>query len=248
MATSRTRIGHMCSARALQVLVCMGLILFVAAACGQTEEVFQPSYDPAECEFTPPRGQTVECGYLTVPEDRDGSDGTTIRLQVAVFKSASENPAPDPIVFLEGGPGGSSLEFISLRFNRRVAPFLEDRDIVIFDQRGVGISEPALDCPEIVEMVYSSLAEDLSTEAWASRSTEAARRCRDNLEGQGVSLDAYTSASNAADLNDLRQALGYREWNLAGSLVRHQACPDGHARFSPGHSQRDSRLHVPSPG
>jgi pimeloyl-ACP methyl ester carboxylesterase len=33
---------------------------------------------------------------------------------------------------------------------------------------------------------------------------------------EGVNLAAYTSASNAADVNDLRLALGYSEWNLSG--------------------------------
>jgi pimeloyl-ACP methyl ester carboxylesterase len=37
------------------------------------------------------------------------------------------------------------------------------------------------------------------------------------LVGEGIDLTAYTSAANAADVDDLRQALGYSEWNLYGS-------------------------------
>ena len=206
----------MCSTPVVKALVCMSLLLVVAAACGQTEPSVKPSYEVAECKFTPPRGRNVECGYLTVPEDRSNSGGATIRLHVAVFKSASENPAADPIVYLEGGPGGSTLELISLTFNSFFAPLQRDRDLILFDQRGVGVSEPVLDCPEAVEAVYDSLGKDLSTEAWASRNTESACLCRDSLTDSGVNLSAYTSAENAADLNDLRQALGYQEWNLLG--------------------------------
>src|SRR4051812_21266805 len=54
-------------------------------------------------------GPNYTCGYLTVPEDRDKPDGRTIRLAVARVKAASATPPPDPIVYLEGGPGLSAL-------------------------------------------------------------------------------------------------------------------------------------------
>lgn len=38
--------------------------------------------------------------------------------------------------------------------------------------------------------------------------------CRQRLARQGIDLRAYDSAADAADLNDLRIALGYRRWNL----------------------------------
>jgi pimeloyl-ACP methyl ester carboxylesterase len=36
------------------------------------------------------------------------------------------------------------------------------------------------------------------------------------LEQEGINLSAYTNAANAADINDLRVALGYKEWNIYG--------------------------------
>jgi len=170
----------------------------------------------AQCQFEIPPGQTVDCDYLTVPEDRSQPDGPTIRLHVAIFRSHSDNPAPDPIVYLEGGPGGNALEIASLTFNRRFAPFLANRDFIIFDQRGVGYSEPALDCQELIDLTYETLAQDLSPEEILALSTEAIRSCRDRLVSEGVNLAAYNSAESAADLNDLRLALGYEEWNLYG--------------------------------
>ena len=173
-------------------------------------------FESAQCQFEIHPGQTVDCGYLTVPEDRSQPDGPTIRLHVAIFRSHSDNPAPDPIVYLEGGPGGQALEAASLVFNRRFAPFLADRDLIMFDQRGVGYSEPALDCQELIDLTYETLAQDLSPEEILALSTEAIRSCRDRLVSEGVNLAAYNSAESAADLNDLRLALGYEEWNLYG--------------------------------
>src|SRR5690349_9652543 len=70
----------------------------------------KPDYQQAECKFNKPAGVTVTCGYLTVPEDRAKAEGKTIKLHVAVFKSKNPNPQPDPVVYLEGGPGGHALD------------------------------------------------------------------------------------------------------------------------------------------
>jgi hypothetical protein len=50
----------------------------------------------------------VECGYLTVPENRAVPGGRTIRLPVFRATATSPDPAPDPLVYLTGGPGASS--------------------------------------------------------------------------------------------------------------------------------------------
>jgi pimeloyl-ACP methyl ester carboxylesterase len=180
------------------------------------QNVVVPAFEPSECDFDIPSGQNVTCGFLTVPEDRGQPDGPTIRLHVAIFASRSANPAPDPVVYLDGGPGGKTLATISLSFNDRFDPFLEDRDFIVLDQRGIGYSEPALDCPELTDLAYDLIDEDLPLEEEAARTVEAFRVCHDRLTEEGANLSAYSSVENAADLNDLRQALGYDEWNLYG--------------------------------
>ena len=184
------------------------------------EEVSAPagmaSFIRASCRFRAPSGQGVDCGYLRVPEDRSQPDGPTIRLHVAIFRTQSESSAPDPIVLLSGGPGENALELVDLTFDRIIAPFLVDRDFIMFDQRGAGLSEPALDCQEVIEFAYRVLDQDLSVEELLSLRTGAVSACRDRLVGEGVNLAAYTSAENAADVRDLRLALDYEEWNLLG--------------------------------
>jgi len=187
-----------------------------------TLEVFEwpVKFESAPVLFEVPYGKTVECGYLTVPEDRSQLGGPTIRLYVAIFKSISMNPAPDPVVYIAGGPGEKAVESVALTFNERFAHFLVGRDgivgrdFIVFDQRGTGYSEPALDCPEVVELAYEFLPLDLTPEESTVMSTEAICDCRDRLVSEGVNLTAYNSTESAADLNDLRLALGYEEWNL----------------------------------
>jgi pimeloyl-ACP methyl ester carboxylesterase len=196
------------------------VVVLVASAlvgCGKVEEpAYQPHFEPAECQFEIPAGQTVECGYLTVPEDRSHPEGPTIRLHVAIFRSHSNNLTPNPVVYLAGGPGEQALETMPLLFNLRFAPFLANRDFIVFDQRGTGYSEPALDCPEFTDLAYATLDRDLSPEETVALGTEAICSCHDRLVSEGVNLAAYNSAESAADLNDLRLTLGYEEWNLVG--------------------------------
>jgi pimeloyl-ACP methyl ester carboxylesterase len=193
-----------------------------------------PKYEQADCKFETPSSVEVVCGYLTVPEDRSAPTGKQIRLHVAVFKSTSPNPATDPVVYLEGGPGGHALDGVQYSFQSHFAPFLADRDFIIFDQRGTGYSEPSLDCPEVIDIYYQTLDQNLSAEESTKLLTDATLKCHDRLAGEGINLAAYNDKQNAADVNDLRVALGYDKWNLYGisygtqlALTTMRDFPDG---------------------
>lgn len=182
-----------------------------------TEEVStSQNWEDAECAFEIPTGQEVDCGYLTVLEDRSQPDGPTIRLHVGIFRSQSDDIQPDPIVYLEGGPGGNALEPAYLIFNQRFAPFMADRDFIMIDQRGTGLSEPALDCPEYTELGHELLDDNIEAEEGLQLALDVIEECRARLVEEGVNLAAYTSAANAADLEELRLALGYDQWNVYG--------------------------------
>ncbi len=178
---------------------------------------YEPRFEPARCEFERPPGREVQCGYLVVPEERDNeANGNEVRLHVAIFASEAPSPQPDPVVYLEGGPGGDALESIPFVFEERFGPFLEERDLIVFDQRGTGYSEPALDCPEYRAMSLELLDVILTTEEEAATFLEVMGACRERLVTEGVALGAYDSAASAADVEDLRRALGYEQWNLYG--------------------------------
>jgi pimeloyl-ACP methyl ester carboxylesterase len=163
--------------------------------------------------FLSPERANVECGYLVVPERHSQPDGPTIRLAVAIFKSHSPFPAPDPLVIAQGGPGGSSIEFADLiAFNS----LRDRRDIILFDQRGTLHSEPALLCPEIDAITEETIEQHLSLEQSFKLEEEALLACRSRLAEEGVDLAAFNSLENAADVEALRLALGYEKINLYG--------------------------------
>ncbi len=175
-------------------------------------------YETAPCEFPVPAGVSVECGWLTVPENRAKPDnGREVRLHVAIFRSTRPNPPPDPIVYLEGGPGVDALERLPLVFDLRFRPFLANRDFILYDQRGTGYSTPSLACPELTKLSFDMLPMDIRAGESSRLWKEAALKCRARLVAEGIDLKQYNTLINAADLEDLRLALGYEQWNLLGS-------------------------------
>jgi len=168
-----------------------------------------------DCPFFIPAERRPRCGFILVPEDRGKPDGRNIRIRAAVFKSESATPPADPIVFLDGGPGSNTLE--ALQYDLEVfEPLLAERDLLLFDQRGAGSSDPPLECAELKEMFYGILGEPRTPEEHRAQELRDAENCRDTLSRSGADLAAYNSAENAADLEDLRLALGYAQWNLYG--------------------------------
>src|SRR5262249_20824240 len=49
------------------------------------------------------------CGTLEVYEDREARSGRKISLNILVLPALNPKPAPDPVFFLEGGPGVSAV-------------------------------------------------------------------------------------------------------------------------------------------
>ncbi|MEZ4668821.1 MAG: alpha/beta hydrolase [Anaerolineae bacterium] len=165
--------------------------------------------------FTLPPGQKPECGYLIVPEDRSLVDSPTIKLAVAIFHSTNPQKAAAPLVYLEGGPGGSALELLNLSF-KLFRPFLDNQDVIVFDQRGVGLSQPALDCKEYEDFYYKSLQEVLPVADYIEQQNDAYVTCGKRFTGEGIHLGAYNSRENATDVYDLGHALGYESVDLYG--------------------------------
>jgi pimeloyl-ACP methyl ester carboxylesterase len=207
------------------------LAAVVAVPAHASAEPPVPRFEPAACTF---KGTdqfaegAVECGYLAVPERHSSPGGRTIRLAVAVLKrAASESPEetaeaadarPAPLVMAQGGPGGSTIDAFLPMFSNggELSSLLQDRDVVLFDQRGTLYSEPALLCSESITLTQETIEQDLTREESRQRSLETLQKCRNRLKASGVDLSAYNSLENAADIEALRAALGYDSINLYG--------------------------------
>jgi pimeloyl-ACP methyl ester carboxylesterase len=175
-----------------------------------------PTFKEDICLFVLPEGYQLTCGYLTVPENRSNPKSHFIRLAVAIFKSRSSNPAPDPVIHLTGGPGSSALQNAIYILGRGGDQILENRDYILFDQRGVNFSEPSLYCEPYDEYSWNAHEQNISFEEYNKGGLPFLKGCLDEWQSRGIDMSAYTSAESAADIYDLSSALGYEQVNLYG--------------------------------
>jgi pimeloyl-ACP methyl ester carboxylesterase len=197
------------------LVVCIALVVLSLALPAAAQDNV-PRFESTSCAFTVPAGQTPECGFLVVPEDRANPTGSTIKIAVAVFRSTNPNKAAEPVIYLDGGPGGNTLATAGLQFQSLFAPFQDNHDIILFDQRGVGLSQPALNCDEETQFTYDTLDEQLTADQYVQRYADSLNACAKRFLGQSVDTSAYNSAESASDVNDLRSALGYDKLDLYG--------------------------------
>ena len=122
------------------------------------------------------------------------------------------------MLYIAGGPGGSAwLEPDKVDF---WLDWVEQThwagDLVLYDQRGVGLSQPALDCPELRDLRRELLPLPLPTEEAYRRVREATRACHDRLRAEGIDLRRFTTRLNASDAIDLMRAMGLDKWDVYG--------------------------------
>ncbi|MGH9399121.1 MAG: alpha/beta fold hydrolase [Thermoanaerobaculia bacterium] len=158
------------------------------------------------CEI-PGLQSKARCGTYPVYENRATKRGRKIGLKIVVLPATGGNQAPDPFVFLNGGPGESATE-AAAGLAQGFAKIRERRDIVLVDQRGTGGSHP-LNCNLFLP------ADNLQSYLGDFFPPGAIRQCRAELE-RDADLTLYTTPVAMDDLDDVRAALGYERLNLFG--------------------------------
>lgn len=158
----------------------------------------------------------VDCAGLTLPIDRSQPDGPTFNLAVA------RHPAADPahrigtLIYAPAGPGSSGVQ--SLTFTQEFnllfpASVANDFDIVSFDPRGVGGSDPVLCDASLINQQLSG-PDPTNQAQFAALLTGQAAVGANCQTRTGPMFDHLDSRSQARDLDALRDALGESSINL----------------------------------
>ena len=159
------------------------------------------------CKFDGVQGP-AQCGTHSVWENRTTKKGRKIDLSIIVLGALEPSPKPDPLFFLAGGPGDAPSFNVPF-FSRVFANVRQNRDLVLIDLRGTGRSN-ALTCPELAKPDSSGVLDsDLLI-------LPAVKACHDRLAKE-VDLRQYTTEIAVDDLDEVRQALGYKQINLYGT-------------------------------
>ena len=155
--------------------------------------------------------QTFTFGYLEVLENRQSTNSKTIKLPVYIFKSRSQAPQKDPIIYTVGGPGESTMPSAQYMDYYK---YLDDRDFILIEQRGNRYAKPHLDCPEWSQAIYQSNLPGFDEKGADALFAKAAKACRDRLTKKGIDLNGYHTNAIAADINDLVHVLDIEAYNL----------------------------------
>lgn len=170
-------------------------------------------------------GQTVtwrdcgdlDCASIDVPLDWSDPDGATIALAV------SKRPADEPgsrvgsLLINPGGPGGSGIELLQYFEPTAGERLLDAYDIIGFDPRGVGESNP-VDCGD-TQALDAYYVRDFVVETQADlnllrdRNDAFASHCR---ELTGPLVENVDTVSAARDMDVIRHVLGDDQLNYLG--------------------------------
>jgi pimeloyl-ACP methyl ester carboxylesterase len=159
-------------------------------------------------------GADLECGFVDVPADYRSPEADTIKIAVNVLRTASPEQRIGYLLVNPGGPGGSGVEFVASG-DRFADQLLERFDIVGFDPRGVGASEPAFSCGASGEQLKLLAAIDMPID---SPNDIAAGEAAANLciQSMGPVGGLLHSEYVARDMDEIRKALGVEQISYLG--------------------------------
>ncbi|MFD3781054.1 alpha/beta hydrolase [Streptomyces sp. NPDC058612] len=104
-----------------------------------------PKAAPAWTGCATPRYPTLQCASLKVPLDHDRPGGRQISLALTRVPHTAAS-SQGPLLVNPGGPGGSGRALAGFVASALPQDVAAQYDVIGFDPRGVGKSEPVLDC------------------------------------------------------------------------------------------------------
>ena len=191
----------------------------------------QPSADSAiAAELRPFYTQAVEwsncaepdilCADIEVPADWSNPSGDRLKLALAYRKADNEN-ALGSVIFNPGGPGSSGVNWLKDSATQIGTTNLRTNfNLVGFDPRGVGGSEPkiaCLDAKNTDEFLYSDSGFGIGTARDVAATRAAVKEFTNAcLENTGPNLQFVDTASAAKDLDVIRAVFGDEKINYLG--------------------------------
>ncbi len=155
-----------------------------------------------------------QCSVFKVPIDYLNPNTGTFKLKVV---RAVKTNGRVPVLINPGGPGDSAINFLFSAVNYFPKAFLQKYQLVAFDQRGVGFSNPVRCLTDAEDEKLINLWIDLNTPDTISslkkESQDVTRKCLSKVKN----LIHYSTWESAADMDILRANLNLSKLNYYGA-------------------------------
>jgi pimeloyl-ACP methyl ester carboxylesterase len=162
----------------------------------------------------------LQCARVEVPLDYAAPEGRTARLAVLRTPAGAPSERVGSLLVNPGGPGASGMMTAASLSTLIAGTELGRRfDLVGFDPRGIGASEPKIVCRTTEEQDTERLDLDLDTSAEGVAQTEREEQAYAALCSQRVGNDVLANSGTrdvARDMDVLRAVLGDKKLTYLG--------------------------------
>lgn len=189
------------------------LFLFIKESCLAQKNDFQCPCSKIGLNAQWADSNKVKCFLIPVDKAYKQISGGKYYLAVATAASSCQSKA-DPLLYLHGGPGIATLGNLMAYLKSPTWKLMrEEHDLVFFDYRGTGFSEPVL-CNDLTDSLSAFARTNPTRDAIKAKEILLYQRCKESLIKQGIHLETFSSFQLAADVDAIRQALKIDKWSI----------------------------------
>ncbi|MEV7959378.1 alpha/beta fold hydrolase [Streptomyces sp. NPDC088141] len=205
--------------RALTGVLTAGVLAGASMPGAEAADAGPPGRSPATqnaIDWKPcPKDAAAECGTLRLPVDWARPSAEKFDLAVARRKATDPDRRIGVLLVNMGGPGDSGVDFVVRRATSHFSTDVQERfDIVGFDPRGVGGSQPVKCSTKLLDQAPSSYPRDQAEFDQLAEYNRALRQdCRRH---SGPVFDHADTLSVVRDMDAIRRSLGEKKINYFG--------------------------------
>jgi pimeloyl-ACP methyl ester carboxylesterase len=157
----------------------------------------------------------TEEGWLEVPIDYANPDDGMFRIYVT--RRLATGDRIGSLLVNPGGPGFGGSDFGTYAEQIYGEAILERFDVIGFDPRGTGISEPAIDCVDDYDHFYAGYDITPDDDAERQEIIDLAEEYAEACSEKNSEIIQFVGTNNAArDMDSIRRALGEDEISYFG--------------------------------
>ncbi len=189
-------------------IITLSVLAFVFAGCGGHQEQTQSA--PPQLSWAPcPDVPNTQCAMLPVPIDPSRPSGGTFNLRIARVLAVDPSHQKGVLIFLPGGPGAGIVQTIggNTRKEQHVDELRSEYDVVTFDPRGIGDSNPIRCAPDAVPSPNPPAGQTPSPDDFKAIADANATLFKSCYALTGELFRHLSAMDTAADIEQIRLAL-----------------------------------------